>query len=133
MNLNLFALDGDKVAEGVWFNYPRTPGVRVRVVSIENKRYQETLAAFRNQATGERRAGLSADEDNEVLLKAVAHSLLIDWNVTDKDGASVPYTAEVGLQVISDPGYKDFFNFILNKAVDLNNYARERTEEIVKT
>jgi hypothetical protein len=132
MKLNLFALDSSKIDEGVWFDYPRTKGVRVRVRSTESKVYQETLGKLREAKLAGRAGGLNPEEETEILLQATSQAMVTDWEIKDEDGNPVAYTPAVGAEVFGNVEYADFYNFVVGRAVNIAHFARVRMEASVK-
>jgi len=118
---DIFGRNLDKAENGVWVNAPRGD-LRCLIARSGNPHHKEVsrrlLAPYQDQVD----RGTLSDEDNErITIRAMAESLLLDWeNMTlsnDKgEKKAVKYTREAAIKVLSDPVFEDFKNWVAVQA-----------------
>lgn len=115
----------ETVKSGVWRTLKS--GLRVRVASIRTPSYKTCIHRLRKQYADLIR---SNDEKTIKLItcKAMAETILLDWdNATDPDGNPIPYTPEVGEQMLAK--YEIFMEDISSISSTDDNYLAEQTVE----
>ena len=115
--LSKVRIDRDKADNGVWFEYE--PGIRVKVARIGNSAYVEGL----------RNLELSKEELNDFFnspkcMKLISSTVLKDIDAHDDDDKPIVYTPEYGEELLNDPEFVDFRNFVILKAGGGENYRR---------
>ena len=135
MDLNIFAVDHSKGDEGLWFDYDRTPGIRVKIRSIECQDYEASIERQRAKYARGMRAGVDIPKKvaSDITRRSVADCLVVDWEgLTDSSGEAVNFDPTLCYQIISDERYVDFYGWILQQAADIKNFAAEEAEHIAK-
>jgi hypothetical protein len=121
--MKLKALKSDLAAEadGKWFEYEG--GIRLKVARLGNPKH----AAFLRK----RRKDAKTDADFETLsAEAIARHVLLDWTGVDgEDGKPLAYSAEVGVQTLTDPTMKDFMADVVTLATRARNFRLESIED----
>lgn len=108
--------------EGVWVDLG--DGARVRIARRDTVRYRETLrkesAPYRQVA----RAGLLSDEtSNQILVKVLARTVLLDWEGITEDGQPVPYSYENAVRLLTT--YRDFLEFVTTASGEAEAFKAE--------
>jgi hypothetical protein len=94
----------DKAAaeEGVWADIGH--GIKVKVRAFDSshtkalrKKLQEPFAALLRMGKE-----MSEDDQNEINIKLVAGSSLIDWNLTDEHDNPIPFSADTAEKFLRD-------------------------------
>lgn len=132
MDLNLFAKDPNKAEEGEWFQYDRSPGIEVKIASIESKEYERASERMRAAQARGSRAGLSAKQGRQIMMRCTADHLVKDWRGLTDGGSELPFSPDACYQIISDERYVDFYAWILNQATEIANFAEEELGEAEK-
>lgn len=122
--LSALRTDPDKEISGIWVDY--VDGIRFRIARMNNAAYEKFVA--NKQSTNPTIFTLKSQDPefrNSVVCEAVANTVLLGWeNLTADDGSEIPYTAAKALEIISNPEYRDVYNFILVQASNAANYKR---------
>jgi len=112
--------------EGVWVDF--AAGVRLRIARLANPRFQERIFALAHR-NGAAESEPTKEERDQQLRRAVAETVLVGWDqVEEEDGSPMPYSPERALEVLSDPGLRDLYEFVLRRAQDVELYRRRRLE-----
>ncbi len=105
-----------KIDEGVWVEFEA--GIRIRVTSINNKRYTECVEKLLKPHLRRIRSGIMTIQERSQLIKpAVAKYLLLDWDgIEDDDGQVIKYSSAKAQEIFDNEEYVDFFNFVIESA-----------------
>jgi hypothetical protein len=140
-------IDRDAESNGVWRDYKRIPGVRLRIARFGNPKHRALLtrltkarlvevqafSAARQRAAEEGEGDIREDRGvmREINAEAAAREVLLDWEgVTEDDteGASpVPYSWEVGYEYLMDVELP-FFDDVLELSMQEAQYLKTATE-----
>lgn len=116
------------MSDGRWVDYE--DGTRLKIASIQNRDYQrasaEALEAWLEEHPGKE---LTDDVRRSILIGPIAKCILRDWDgFLGDDDASLPYTPELGAQVLADPAYRDLYDFIDRQCALRRHYRMKRKE-----
>lgn len=113
--------DKKKQNDGVWVPYES--GIELLIARFGNTKYDEYVRTEVDSMTTLLRRDLTAQETNEIVKRATAKHILLDWkNVDDDDGKPLSYSPEVGLKILCDEEYRDLYRFISFTAANAQNY-----------
>lgn len=78
-----------------------------------------------------KRAKLTEEEAQAVRIEWIARHVLRDWRGVKniETGELVPYTPELGIELLSNPEYRDFYEFVLDRAGEGAKFRRRVREE----
>jgi len=109
---SVYAHDKTAAEEGVWA--PIGHGIRVKVRSFESAHTKALRTKLQEPHKAILRLGKDIPEDdaNEINIKLVAHSSLIDWNLTEGTGEfdaaglemerAIPFNADLAEQMLRE-------------------------------
>ena len=66
-------------------------------------------------------------DDDTSLRESLAGHVLKDWKNLKMDGKVIPYSVEKAKEILVDPAYQEFYEFVMTEA---QNAAMYRKEEI---
>ena len=125
--------------DGAWFVYPSGEQVAaptdnetlfVRVAEADNPRYREVRARlYRDNRMALQPSNPGAAELRKQLeVRIQAETILVDWaNLTEEDGAVIPYSPEKAAEFLGNPAMWAFAQFVVDvSSVDL--FYREKEE-----
>lgn len=125
MELLDFNTTGKKATEGVWV--PMFDGGELRIARMDNPKYKAWIQEAR-KARGKRRP--TDDETKELLKKAVAATVLLDWKGVTLNGEEVKYSPEYAERVFDAlPGLLDQ---IVNLAYDESLFREDEIDDVVE-
>lgn len=125
MELLDFNTSGKKSTEGVWV--PMADGGKLRIARMDNPKYKAWIQEARKER-GRRRP--TDDETRELLKKAVAATVLLDWKGVTLNGEAVDYTPEYGERVFDAlPGLLDQ---VINMAYDESLFREDEIDDVVE-
>lgn len=131
MKLNALKQNVDKEQSGVWVEYEGTE-VSFLIARMNNPRYTEKIRKATKVGRG-MRFRKAEDVTDKLVLEAVAETILLDWKgLEDESGKPIPFSTSAAMEILSDPQYRDVYNFILMFASDRENFLNEEVDSIVK-
>lgn len=136
LDLDLFAVDQRKSDEGVWFTYDRSPGLKVKIRSIECDDYTRAVERMRSVHTRGMRPGSSLPEKTAAMItkRCVSDLLVVDWEgLKDKSGSQIPFSCDMCYEILSDDRYIDFYAWVLNQSTNIKNFEEEELDEAGKS
>lgn len=125
MELKITNIDKKAEVDGVWMDYL---GVSICVARQNNPKFLESL---KNHAKVHGRRPfhkLPTKKRNDVIRKAIADSIVVDWEGLVVNGEEFPYTPENALNLLTNDD--ECMNAIVNFSMDLSNYVAEAVEEV---
>ncbi len=124
-----FASDEDKTLNGVWHevNYGDVK-FSLKVAASNNPAYKRYLrrAMSTNRFAARTTSEASMKAMEALHVKAMAHTILVDWKGVVINGESKPYTAELGERVL---GMDRFRDLVEDLAGDFEAYSAASDEE----
>jgi len=124
-----YSTDEKKETDGVWETIG--DGCKVRVARANNSNYNKWFTRltkpFKQQL---RRDTMPEKKSEEILIKLMAKTILLDWEGMHEDGVELEYTEENAIHLLTE--YKDFRQQIddLSKSIEL--FREEEDEEAEK-
>lgn len=133
VNLSAIALDVDKDVEGIWHEF--VPGLEVRIARLGNPNYKQHVAKLMKPFARMGKGGLSNDERLERVTKpAVAKHIIKDWRgmVEGEEGneVDVVYSAKKALEIILDPKFAPFYEWVIQTSSDNEEYTQAFEDEL---
>jgi hypothetical protein len=120
--------DKDKEVNGVWVEFAE--GIKIKVARAGNFKYEQCRDALIEPHTAALRAGtLDKEIQDDILLKARARTILLDWNNIEEDGQEVPYSEAKAEEWFRNPELKDFYNFVVITSQSIDHYRKDLVEE----
>jgi hypothetical protein len=117
-----------KEAEGDWIVSPDFPGVRFHVRSSNIQSYTEKRDQLLHRLVKKYQGkAIPADVKAREFGSLVAEELLIDW-----DGLDVAYSADVALNTLTDPAFREVLQNVEWCASRVGQAEVEWTEGVVK-
>lgn len=128
--MKLSALRSEITDEGTWVEMPEFRGVKVCVRTTDHPDY------VRDINIGLERRNRAARKDpnvrNEVVMRAVAKNLLLDWEgVTDDDDQPMPFDRDLVVSWSKDlRNYGRFLGAVLSAATQVTEEVAEAREDL---
>lgn len=114
--------------EGVWEEFGGARWLIGRAGSTEWLKAQEHFEKpFKKKIAKDT---LSATAKRDINLKSLARSILLDWKDVEEDGKAIPYSEEIAVEMLKDD--PELLEFIMDVALDNDNFKAEQAEKIVK-
>lgn len=135
-----YKTDTTSEVAGKWFDFGN--GGKVLIARIGNPNYKEMMRAEFKPHDALRRSGREIPEDirNEVLIRCMAHTIILGWEgfsgegLEDlgltMDGDKIPYTPDNAEKLLTE--FKDFREEIAEIATNMENYLAGSHEAVVK-
>jgi hypothetical protein len=131
--LSSISSDLSREMNGVPVTYPGTDIV-CTIARLGNPDYDAEAKKIRKFARTAASIGggeLSERESKDILAPAVAKHILLDMkNAQDDNGADVTYTPAYGEQLLKDPRYHDFYDWVLVQSKNAELFAAGQTEVV---
>lgn len=124
-----FATDRTLELDGVWVQIDKD--ARVKIARRDNPRYREVLrresAPYRQAA----RAGMLSDETAEqILIKVLAETVVLDWEGFTENGKPLPYSKENAVRLLTE--LKDFLDFVVSASAEAELFKAQADEADAK-
>ena len=116
--------------EGVWTEFN---GSKLKIAHSSNSAFQRALSR-RQQPHRRKIEQGTADPQvlRDVMCQAMADALVVDWKeVTDKSGASIAYTPELGYKALKNN--PDLREYVTEFSTNLDNFRTEEVNELGKS
>lgn len=127
MKISSFATDLDLEENGVWVDIG--DGGSLLIARLGNPRYTKAVreiskphkALIRNKT-------ISEDLSDELLLKAMAQAILLDWKgIEDDKGKEIKYSKDAAFQLLKD--LRDFRNLVTEICQEQAAFRRDELAE----
>lgn len=129
MDLNKFKTDSTLEEAGVWVELG--DGAKVLVARMYNRRYkqefQKLMRPYRIQARTETLADETAED---ILIKCMASTILLDWQGVFIDDKEIPYSPSNAEKILSE--FKDFRNIISEFSQNMELFRANEEREAAK-
>lgn len=127
MKISKFATDLELEESGVWVDIGE--GARLRVARVGNPRYRkrlrELLAPHKRLVRIDK---LPEDLSDELVIKAFAETILLDWEgLEDDNGEPIEYSVEHAIELLT--GLRDFRMMVAEIANEQEAFRREEQKE----
>lgn len=125
----LFGTDEDKETNGVWEDL--TEDVRIKVARIGNTRYQKVLQRLMKPHRRAVRRGTVDDSIIEkCVIKAIAETVLLDWEGLEEDGKKIVYSQATAERLLND--FREFREQVTEIASEIESFKIEDEQEAEK-
>ena len=119
LELNLFSdVDKESCETGKWFAIQKD--IRLKIARLGNKKYKQVFkkvtAPYRNTM---RRKKLDDAIADEITIKVVARTVLLDWEGIEIDGEPVEYSVATAEKALTN---EDFLTLVTDIAGDLESF-----------
>jgi len=125
--LRITPVDEEAVNNGSWTTYR---GVKLKIARSTNQKFKTVF--MRLSKPYQRRLATdmttTSDEDSlrEILCKALANAILIDWGNFVIDGKEIPYTEDNGFSLLMND--EDCRQFVSEYSQNLENFIKEEED-----
>lgn len=127
MDINEFKTDKALEEEGTWVSLDGN-GTEIKVARMNNRAYKKYFQQITKPYKRLIRNGsLSEDLAEKLLVDAIAHKILLDWNGFTKNGKKFPYSVENAKTFLSESA--DFRDLVTEAAGEMENYRKKVLEE----
>ena len=129
--LQVFGSDPDTSIEGVWVPISDQEGStgRLKIARMWNPRFKEVFRKltdqFNNASGG---ADASDDEADVIMIKALAETILIDWENIEFSGKPYKYSVANCVKLLSDPRLRDFRDKVAQEASKFSHFRLKNLE-----
>lgn len=129
--MKLSELKSEIVDEGTWTDLPEWPGIRVCVRTTDHPDYTASINLGLERKS--RAAAKNPKIKQEIVMRAAAKYLILDWEGVDDDktGEPVPFDRATVVEYAKDLRYYGrFLGAIVSAAVDVTNEIAEAREDL---
>lgn len=124
-----FATNKQAEVDGIWEDMGG--GCKVLIARIGNENYSKTFRKIsKPYQNAIRRGTLGNEKAEELLIQAMADSIVLDWQGLEEDGKVVKYSKEECVRVLKE--YKDFRDHINDLAGSIALFKLQADEESEK-
>ena len=124
-----FGTDESKEIEGVWEDMGN--GCRLLIAREGNPKYKKAFTRmtkpYRQQI---RRETLSDEKAEEITIKIMAETILLNWEGLEEDGNPVEYSKAEAVRMLTK--YRDFRNHVSELAGSISLFKQTEDEESEK-
>lgn len=135
MDINNLKVDVEKASEGVWFELSeRFDGAtgKVKIARWQNSNHVQKINENRREYRDKIKDGKLPEKYAEKAVNDAFNMVLTDWDELTDKGKPWKYTANRASKVASDESFRDFYNFVVEKAVGRANYRPDEIEDSAK-
>lgn len=128
----MFDLDSfkkEKLTAGVWRDFN---GASLKIASIRSHAFRDNYAFEQKpHKTKIDNGTLPSKIAQELLCRAMARHVLIDWKNVSSKGVEVPYSVEAAFNALNNND--ELLDFVQSVAVDLSQFSEEQEAEDLKS
>lgn len=129
MAFNLNSIDNNAKSNGKWVDLE---GSRFLIASINSFSFQDRFDALQKPHKRAIDKGtLPPETSNDIMCKALAYAVLLDWEGVEADGVPVEYSRENAVRALKDND--ELKSFVVEIASDISNFRAEKEAEDVKS
>lgn len=126
---NVNSINNDRVVNGSWAEFQGGKFLIAHTSNISFQReFQRLQHPYRKQIN---RGTLDPKISNEIMCKAMAHSLLLDWNNVNSDNQPLPYSKDAAYAVLLQN--EELREFVQEYSLNLDNFRKEEIQEAGKS
>ena len=129
--LQAFGSDPAASIDGVWVSISDREGStgRLKIARMWNPRFKEGFRKFTDQfSNASGGAEASDNEADEIMIKTLAETILIDWENVEVAGKPYKYSVENAVKLLSDPRLRDFRDRVAQEAAKFSNFRLKNLE-----
>jgi len=132
--LNKFGTDPELEEGGVWITAARDPDqpdapLQVRIARLGNPKYRKAYQRLIEQFRVDRTEASDADVIREVVSRACAEAVLLDWRNMELDGEPIEYNVENAYRILADPRLNDFRDWVVAQASSMERFRAQRVSD----
>ena len=128
MAFNLNSIDKKAKTQGTWETFQ---GAEFLIASTSNFAFQEEFQKLQRPHQRQIDKGtLSPEISSEILCKAMATHVLLDWKNVEADGKEVPYSKEAAYRALKE--HDELRSFVQEVAMDTTYFKVKQEEKEVK-
>jgi len=137
MKLSTFEMDKEKENQGVWVELE---GLKLLIARFGNEGCEKFALEHeligKQFSKGSARALISSaskagDKQKDLIIKAISQHVLLDWeNLQDDDGKDIPFSEGKAHEILTK--YPEFLSLVLEYALDVERFRKNKEEELVK-
>lgn len=135
MDLSNLKRDSAKIEGGEWIgDIPNAGDLKLHVRGMSSKVYQSTMARLGRSVPREKRqqdGSLTTEAALEVMAKAIASCVLLNWSGIESNGKPIEYSKEQAEAWLTDPDYKPFLEAVIY-AASVVDYGRKAATEALE-
>ena len=125
----LFGTDATKETEGVWESL--SEDVKIKVARIGNPNYQKVLQRLmRPHRRAVRRGTVDDSVIEQCVTKAIAETVLLDWEGLEEDGKKLIYSRAEAERLLTS--FREFREQVTEIASEIEAFRTEEDEEAEK-
>jgi hypothetical protein len=126
---NLKSVTQDSLKKGVWKDFS---GGKFLIASISNFAFQNYYSELRRPFKRKiEQDTLSAEVAQELLCRAMAKFILLDWKDVGEKGSEIPYSVETAFNALNENA--ELRSFVQEVATDVGAFSAEEEAEDVKS
>lgn len=131
MDISKIKTNPEAESKGAWV--PFGGGTMFRIARIDNSEYVKMVSkALKTQKRAAKTGSLDDGFVLDVMNKAIAEHILLDWkNLTD-DEKPLAYSKKECLRLMTDPFYKNLRDLVFETAQDESVFYQENVENDIK-
>jgi len=123
-----FAVNEERAEQGVWI--PIGEDARLKVARANNPNFRRVFRKLITPYTAAIRSNsLPDDVDDQIMIRAIAETILVDWQGITENGEPIPYSVEKARKYLQ---HEPFRELVMNFARDLSLYKEAMDEETEK-
>ena len=131
MDLSNLKTDTALTEDGAWIDIDTT--TRIKVARYGNKKFKERLRRLMKPYSRMIDQGTMPDDKaDELLVDAMANSILLDWEGLELNGEKVQYSIDQAKAFLSDPELQDFRELVVSLSNDLEAFRQKEIETTVE-
>ena len=129
MDLNNVRIDATKEAQGVLVDIDSTTKLLIGSAKglVYRKALREKLRKRIEELDG---VALSEDAIEEITTYCMAEHLLLGWEGLMEGEDEVDYSVEKSIEILTDPAYRQFKDFVTSKAEDISLF-RDTSKDVI--
>lgn len=116
MRLDEIQINPESLEEGRWYDLPG--GGRIKVGSIQSRKYQNALNRFMKPYLRLQRAGNLDPEIRDKITGQALAEIIFDWEGIEDTGAAVPFSRETARKLLTDRRYLKFMDLVATLAAE---------------
>lgn len=113
VDISKIRVDAEAERTGRWVSWDH--GIQLRIARMNTPAFQERMRELSQPNIEKIRDG-DKDLIRAVTIECVAECVLLDWKGLEDGGEPLEYSKEKAVELLSDPGLRDLYEFVLTTA-----------------
>ncbi len=131
--LNSFAVNAEAIEGGEWVEeIPDCGDLKIKTRGLGNsewKRLNQTLVMALPRTERRNPKGLTPERQREITAKLLAHTCVLDWNLTDDDEKPIACSPASVFEIISNPKLGPLYDACLWAAAHIGDSREDDKKE----